>query len=92
MLCTLSGIVTVFKFSHSANAPLPMLSTPSGIVTLVKLQPQNAVSPILETPSGIVMVFKPSHPDNNPSLMLVILLGNVISVKPTQALKAYLRY
>ena len=38
MLDTLEGIVTFLKLLQSRNAYSPMLVTPSGIVTLVKLE------------------------------------------------------
>ena len=37
MLVTLTGIVTLAKLLQEKNAPSPMLVTPSGIVTLIRL-------------------------------------------------------
>ena len=45
------------RFEQPLNAESPILVTPSGIVTLVKLKhAQNAYSPILVTLSGIVIL------------------------------------
>ena len=37
MVVTLAGIVTLVRFLQSSNAPLPIVVTPSGIVTLFRL-------------------------------------------------------
>ncbi len=41
MLVTVFGMIILVRFLQEENA-LPKLSTPTGIVTLVKLQPENA--------------------------------------------------
>ena len=61
------------------------------IVTLVKLsQRKKAASPMFVTPLGIVIEDRLKQPANEPSAMLMILLGISILIKPLQRLKAFL--
>ena len=46
MNVTLSGIVTLFSPMHSANAANPIVVTLSGMLNVVRLQPQNSLSPM----------------------------------------------
>ena len=63
------------------KAELPILVTPSGIVTEVKpVQPEKAELPILVTPSGIVTEVKPVQPEKAELPILVTDSGMVIEV------------
>ena len=60
------------------NAPLPILATLLGIVTLVnELAPLNAVSPMLATLLWIATLNNELAPENADAPMLVTLLGIV---------------
>ena len=53
MQVTLEGIVTLSKFSQDWNASFPILVTLWVNVTLVRMEPANAKSPMLVTLPGI---------------------------------------
>jgi hypothetical protein len=58
------------------NAEMPMLVTPAGIVTLVRLVHElNAEPPILVTLAGIVTLVRPVHELNAELPMLVTVAG-----------------
>ena len=65
MLFTPLPIVTSFKFSQPAKTLPPIVCTPSGITTEVRLlQSKKVPSPIFVTEFPIVMEDRPLHPEN----------------------------
>ena len=79
MLVTLLGIVMLVNPSHSANAIVPILTTPLLITTFVKLQQPKALSPMLLTLAGIVMLFIKSQLKKAELPMAITLHPSIIS-------------
>ena len=82
MLVTLLPTVTLLRPKHASNAPLPMVMTLLGILTLLNAVLKNTPSgseavPMLVTLLPIIMLVKKLQFQKAPFPMLVTLLGMV---------------
>ena len=69
------------KLSQFQNVSLQILDTPSGIVTLVSCESENAADPSSAILSGSVTLDRLEQPKNAPDSITVTQLGTVTLVR-----------